>query len=320
MVLSSDIRNRYIFEYTTLSRIRAEGITSSSLSDADCRALIRHFSKVINNVTGQWFWPLEYTERMNGKGFPLISHPSSIPLLEIRSVSLQSSAGINAYLSEDFVVHDRDIELISFFDNSIVSYYYNAERTAFSKTRPLNVLADGTFGWLENRPFVPYDQVAKISTTFSTTVSNGDTTMTVADSTGFKVNDVIVIRSGAAGATYAGHAILTSVSSGTLGFDALNLNTDSVASGNVVTYGQIPDPVSRACAILVIRFMSKLSQSVSGSTVANVANRIIRERTDQYEYQLSQDLSTTSGSLTTGDIEADRLLQTYCAPPYLGFV
>ena len=320
MALNNDIRNRYVFEYTTLTRIRAEGITSASLSDADCRALIRHYSKVINNVTGQWFWPLEYTERMNGSGFPTITHPFSIPLLEVRSVTLDKGDSTVAYGADEFVVHDRDIELSSYSYDNVGSYYYNAHRVKFPSTRPLNILTDGTFGWLENRPFVPYDQVAKVSTTIAATLTNGDTSVTVADSTGFRVNDVIVIRSGAAGATYAGHAILTAVSAGTLSFDAVNLNTDSLASGNIATYGQVPDAVNRACAILVIRFMAKLSQTVTGSTVANFANRVIRERTDQYEYQLSQDGGASAGALSTGDVEADRLIQTYCAPPYLGFV
>ena len=59
MVIQYPIEERFVFEYTTLTRIRAEGIASGTLSDASARSLIRTMSKVITNVTGQIFWPIE---------------------------------------------------------------------------------------------------------------------------------------------------------------------------------------------------------------------------------------------------------------------
>ena len=318
-----DIRDRFQFEYTTITRIRAEGLASGSLSDADTRLLIREMSKVINNVTGQWFWPIESKERLSGRGFPVVSHPSAIPILEVRSLQLDSgTSGYSPYQVTEYVVDKRDLEVIGYGVENVAGFSIGTRRARFPKTRPLNIVADGTWGWLEDRPFVsdPFDNVMKVVTTTSATLANGATSVSVADSSGFRVGDVIILRSGEASVTYAGHAILTAVSSGTLTFDAINLNVASLASGaTVITYGQIPKAIERACALLVVRFQAKFNSQASAD--ASIATRIIRERTDNYEYQLSFDPTSSSvTSVTSGDIEVDRLLTPYHSPPYVGAV
>lgn len=325
MAIQTPILSRFVFEYTTLSRIRAEGITSGTLTDAQVRTLIRQFSKLINQVTGQWFWPIESKERLNGKGFPVVTHPYMIPILELRSLERESSyiydSSPSSYDTTQYVTHDRYIELVGYnsIEGGLGATY---KRTSFSKTRPLNVIADGTWGWLENRPFVssPYDTYPKLSTTTSASLANGGSSIAVVNGSGFRVNDVVIFRTGAAGDTYAGHAILTAVAGNTLSFDAVNLNTTTLASGtNVVTYGQVPESVDRACAILVIQYKDALSSSSASS--ASISSRIISERTDNYSYQLSDDAAAVSGSgVTTGSVEADKLLSSYCAPPFLGCI
>jgi len=317
--IQRDIRTRFQFEYTTVTRLRAEGILAADLSDADARIIIRTMSKVINNVTGQWFWPIESKERLRGAGYSVLSHPSQIPILELRSLEAQFGNTTSAYSSDAYSVSLRDIHLNNVGYRNI-SNRIQTVRPKFTRERPLNVIADGTWGWLENQPFVsdPFDSFAKVETTTAEELALDDEEVDVTDGSGFRAGDVVIFRSGAAGTTYSGHAILTEVDGNTLSFDAVQINTATLASGaTVITYGQIPQPVERACLITSIKFKDDLA--TADATEAALKSRIIRERTDNFEYQLSKNEGSIS-DISTGDAQADRLLSTYHSPPYIGAV
>ena len=84
-------QRRFDFAYTTIQRLRDEGITAAVLSDAAAQAAIRRASTTINRVTGQWFFPVESTERISVPFKRSTIHlPNLIPILRISSLILET--------------------------------------------------------------------------------------------------------------------------------------------------------------------------------------------------------------------------------------
>ena len=311
----------YQFEYTTVQRLRDEGLTDAvTYTDAIVRKLIRRFSKLVNRVTAQWFWPLENKVRLDGPVSNVISSPDLVPILELRGMEFYGESSTSVVDAATYRIGEREIWLNG---RSAVNHagFWSTSRTTYPPYN-LNVVLDGTFGWLENRPYAAFDAVSKITTTTTALLTSGtSTSVTLASVAGIQERSVLIFRAGAAGSSYAGHAIVTTVTVGTntVTFDAINLNVATLASGaNVITYGMVPEPVEDAVVRLVVLYKDKLASAAAAQS-SNDAS-IIEERVDNYHYKYADSVATAVAVSTTGDIEIDRLLRDYAHPNYVGGV
>ncbi len=327
------IPRRFPFEYVSISRVRAEGVTSTQVDDARLKRLIRQAGRTINQVTGQWFLPIESTERMSGRGGPAVHHDSLIPILEVGTIQVDRSGDVLSGLgipdigggsltnieSSNVRIDDRELHLTVFHKRMVGGRW--SGRPARWPRGSRNIVVPGTFGWLEERPFSNTGERSR-STTTTAAITSTTTSISVESTDGFRPDDTVIIRSGAAYENFGTHAIINSIveSPASLEIDAPAHLRDSIASGaNVITYGRVPFEVEKAAILLVVN-----NKNAFGSSAAQAASadRIKRERTDNYEYELFPQTTGTEGSsgTSTGVAAADRILKHYVAPPYLGAV
>jgi hypothetical protein len=187
-----------------------------------------------------------------------------------------------------------------------------------------NIIIDGTFGQVERRVYSSTPENRYFSTTTTATISDGDSTITVVDGSGFRPRDVIILRSGDPITTYKCHAIINSIDGNTINIDPLNFysGSSSDSGSTVITYGQVPEEVEEAALRLVIRNQFPLNSDEAQNQA--LKTRIIGERTDNYEYRLANPFTSSSknGVLLpeSGDEEVDRLLRSVMAskPVYFG--
>lgn len=72
--------------YTSIARLRAEGVTTAMASDDRLAELIAEASDEIDRITRWWFEPRELTLALNGNGQRILALPA--PPIEIESVTL----------------------------------------------------------------------------------------------------------------------------------------------------------------------------------------------------------------------------------------
>jgi len=219
--------------------------------------------------------------------------------------------------SSRYRIDDRFLEMFSEVTKRAGPHVYNQ----VEKFRPgvLNYALAGVFGMQERRPFSDTG-ARKIETTTDSAITEGDTQISVADSSEFRAGQVILVRSGTvSGATFSCHAIIQSIGSpNLLNVDPIVLSQAAPSGSQVVTYGHVPEEVQMACVLIVND--RKYGMATEQFRNAQVQSRIRMEQTDNYLYQLDSRSAHTSEANTTGNEEADRLLASYSAPPYLGGV
>lgn len=72
--------------YTSIARLRAEGVTVAMASDGRLTELIAEASDEIDRITRWWFEPRELTLALNGNGNRILALPA--PPIEIESVEI----------------------------------------------------------------------------------------------------------------------------------------------------------------------------------------------------------------------------------------
>jgi hypothetical protein len=321
-----DVQRRYSFVYTTIQRLRDEGVSASVLSDATALQRMKAVGKMINRLTDQWFVPLESLERLSvAPRAPFVHLDNQIPILEVQSLKLADSTGrLTTMAADRYRIDDRYIALtggrhIVSVEDRIAAFELGGDWGTFPPgTR--HVVVDGVFGWVENRPW-GQDHGGSVSTTTTIDLAEGDTLVSVEDAS-FRPRDVIILRSGDAPSSFGARAIVvdTQESPASLIVDPLEIvrGASLPAGSNVVSYGQVPEDVELAAVILVNRMRYGLGSSAFQGEQSR--GRIRSEMTDSYQYVLEGRGSTTSTATTTGDPEADRLLSQFTAPPYVGGV
>ncbi len=267
--------------YAIVADLRAEGVDASSVPDDRAQELILLASRLIDRLTGQWFFPRRETLRLDGDGSAMLHHPALLPILEVRRLAVDS----RSYAAADYAVRERYVELV---------------RGSFPRGRA-NVEIDGVFGWLERRP--------KVEARIAADLAPGDTEATLDEVAGLREKDALLID---------GHVPL--IVGGLDGAKVTGdpVPTGAPAGSPVVTYGRVPRPVERACLMLTVR--SRHGLATDAGARAAVSDRIIEERTDNYMYRLAPSREAEGDERTTGDLAVDRLLADYVAPPYVGVV
>jgi len=323
-----DVQRRFDFAYTTVQRLRGEGITTGSLSDARARELIRRAGKTINRATSQWFVPLEVTERFSVDIIETIAHQDNlIPIIKVNNLNVMGTDGsLTLIKSGDYRVDDRLIELVQqpltgrAGAEARMGGLILGHRSTFRTAGVRHLAVDGVFGWIERRVFSDTHDSRVLSTTLAAEISEGDTQIDVDDASGFRPRDVVIIRNGAAPANFSTRIIVDTVtaSPSLLTCDPINLVQAAPAGSTVVTYGQVPEEVEMATIFVISRL--RYGAGTSKFAQDKVSARLKSEMTDNYSYSLESSGTgqLASSSVTTGSLEADMILRDFVPPPYVG--
>lgn len=284
------------FLYLTVKKVRDEGIPVTELSDARALELIRLVSVMINRITDQWFAPLKGSFKVDGRGTPFAHIDNFVPIVELDRIE---TGGVG---DEPLIVVE-DTEYAWFRDQRYAELL--GQRGKFPRT-PHGVVLTGIFGWLES----PKD----VTTDVTVVAGSGATSITVTSTVGFRVGDQVL---------FGNEAVpISEIPDGTtLKFDPLEF---AVPLGPIRTLGRTPLEIQRAAMLM----LADRRLLVPDEEESDIADRIMSESVEGYSYSLAQPKSdeksgteSGGGANTSGNSEADDLLQGYVAPIlYLGYV
>jgi hypothetical protein len=131
------------------------GITAEVLGDDALLAIIRTQSALINQISGQWFTPIDRVWRLDGTRFPILRHARSIPILLVRGVSID----YNSTRREDSLFGDMQRPPVGFAPITSDMYQLSEDYRSLllmANRFPAganNVLVDGVMGWWNGYPY-----------------------------------------------------------------------------------------------------------------------------------------------------------------------
>ena len=291
----------HAFRYVTVDMLRAEGISADVIPDDRARDMISLVSNWINWLTQQWFVPVRVKAKVEGRGCAIAHLPNFVPILDFFSLHLAKDNLFDIVMPDiSYVVKERTVQMVSY--------------GARLPINPRFVTLDGVFGWVE-------DDFYPIRTTLSAAVSPGDATIPLTSVAGIKPGDVVLIGRDAYPKS---EAILVDAIRGN------NLITEPIrctclAGEPAVRYGVVPRPIQYATMLLVRDKRVPIGLRGTDMDTDNprwFAERLQSESVEGYSYSLAQ-LPTmygfAGGGWTTGNPEADDLLQQYACPNlYIG--
>ena len=302
------------WKYTTISRLRTEGIDVTVLDDDDALRLIRLYSERINRWCAQWFYPVNESIRLDGRNLPAIWRPDKIPIIEVDQLRVQV---LGSNPSQGTVVPADDFEITTppAFDAPGVllelrvtgGFVRFNNRTRFLRIPavgnfprgPKNVEIDGTFGWIIEKD--------KVSSTITAALADDAISIIVADSSDFEVGDVVRMGDNVPFV----YALIDTIDDGTktLTFDKVGRITDLTSGEAIVTYGSIPEAIQYACLRLVIEFRHQLSSNKFAQALDS--SSLTGEKIGDYSYTKQQ--PKWKNASTTGLRDVDLILQDYVA-------
>lgn len=301
------------FRYTTIDKIREEGLTVQQLSDAKAIRLIQFYSARINRWTDHWFFPVQETVIVDGTGLKAVWREDKMPMLEVTKLTVNFLGSQPAQGTEvpvdDFVINvpgafdspGRVIELRvsgGFFRFNNQTKIVRFPVLGNFPKAPRNIEIIGTFGWVIQKD--------KVSTTTSASLATNAKTIDVVDASSFNPGDAIRIGD----ADPYIYALIDSISSNTIKFDDIGVVTTISSGASIVTYGFVPDAVEYACRRLVIEFRHQLTkpQFQEALTGADLTG----EKIGDYSY--TRHVPKYKNFSTTGLRDIDMVLQDYVPP------
>lgn len=316
------------FEYCTISDLRDEGITPQECPDQRALTIIRRASAKINIFTSQWFAPVVGDQYVDGQNSPMAWLPNYVPIVKLSAISIipARTARVGPNYLPDRRIYDvslsdvqisrrgRVVEIIA--DPSVTNnwpyrwYYDELEEVWFPEGRQ-NVKLTGVFGWLEDEK----DAEATVVGDWPLRSPK----IVVDDVSGWAEGDICIFPDGSS-------QVVTGikVSANELYFqtDTLKLKT-AVSDGDVLhSYGRTPQLVRYAAVRLAAKMYPKVGDSTENDDI--IAQAIISEKTDNYQYKLDPSLlreRIEAGVGSTGDAEVDAILSQMIdeIPVYIGF-
>lgn len=305
------------FRYTTLQRLRDDGITIAELSDVNAIRLIKFYSEMINKWTGQWFFPIKETINLSGKGRASIWREDLIPILEVDSITIDHSKNLEKAISVfgNPIQSGTTVLTSDQFETSTSGGYNSPDRiieltTGSALNRfetvgkfPLgarNTAIGGTFGWL--------DQKDKLSTTISGALSTGDTTIVVADSTNMEQHDVARIGD-------TDPFIYVVISAVNLTTDTITFDTvqtiPTISSGAAfVVFGSLPEAIMYSTERLISTFKDPKDSEDFQESIKNTD--LISEKMGDYQYM--RQVPKYKNFSISGIREVDQILSQYTPP------
>jgi len=295
------------FQYTTIQRLRDEGLSVTDVPDARALELIKDMSDFINLLTDQWFQPVEATYYLDGKGDDILHVPNLIPIIKLTTLSLDDTA-IDA---DTYVVKERLIEKISSTFSMPIMESNNLGDLEIRKkgfTAGVgNYEALGVYGWLASNK--------DISTTTTTDIEASDTEVELDSVDGIEVRDTVIIGDDSL------YVIVETVDivNSKITFQSVGTITTISSGAAVRCYGATPRMIERACIRLIVQ--SKMGLAETRSLKAEIRSRIKSERTDNYRYELFPLAGEGAYGGITGISRVDAILDHYSKPVvYVGAV
>jgi len=314
------IRDRY----ATIRDAREEGFKpGGDVDDTRLLKLIERASERIRKVVRLRFVPFYVNKLLAGQGNSILSLPEYDQILAIDSLAIRYSDGAENLLdSNDYQIHEQQRWLeagpfnfeedeLGLPPRSVQGFATSLNLIAgSSRTRrhfpegPNNFRIKGYFGEVE--------KTKDVSTTTAGSIAKLANNVELSDASDIELKDMLVIDD-------AYTVIVEDIVSNTVYFNAA---PKAVASGAAVrTFGPIiSDEIVVATLMLVKDFLPTINSQEFEDQSFN--GRIIRERTDKYEYQLSSQAGVNSGINSTGNAEVDKIIQHFAAdtPPFVGYV
>jgi hypothetical protein len=276
--------------------LRAEGIGADVLPDDRAKDLILYVSNWINWLTQQWFLPVRVEAKVEGRNSPLAHLPNFVPILELYKLDLGKENLFRVTLPEiAYQVKPRFVQMLDY--------------RAFLPGNPRFVILDGVFGWLE-------EDFAPVRTTTAAAVNVGDRTISLTSITGIQHGDALLIGRDPYPASDA--VIVDAIRGTTIAVDTVRFSCP--AGAPAVRYGVVPRPIQWATILLVKDKRTPIGlrgTEDDDDTPRWFAERLQSESVEGYSYSLAQ-LPTMygygGGGWTTGNPEADDILQQYANP------
>jgi len=298
------------FMYTSVARLRSEGLTAADLSDALAIQRISLISRMINRITGQYFQPVWYEAlKLSGRDSPLIFLPDLEPIIKIVELALTPKGYDPEILEEDdYVLHsERFIARIASTVGRVAQLASANWVEGYS-----NYTFKGYAGWLEDVKEVEANIVT------ADLVQDAEE-IEVDDASNFDEGDFVVVVSG----DDRFGALLNSVDYGDNKFGIDKAQTKGKTypiDADVITFGKVPIPIVWACTRMVVNQSALLIPD--GGEIPDPAfeSKLKTEKTDNYSYTLfsPRELMAESGSIAagdfTGDPGVDMVLATFTAP------
>lgn len=297
--------------YTCPTFLEDVGYDLTTLSVRQMWSIIRSVSRIIDEMTTQWFnadygvWDLE------GRGRPLAMHSTDIPIVFVEQVevdgdrvneALMRSRGLdNTYWQASGI--ETGLQVIA--ATEYVNRGRQLERIRSDwPSGPLCLRLTGALGWIEG--------VKNLETVSTTEFSADSTYIDVEDATGFQVRDVVDV----VGELDAARVILTGVSRSLnrLYFNAKGEPTDPIEEGAVVrSFGQVPGGIEEVANYLFGVVRRERAANVNGQAPVE-PGRVKREETDDYAIEFFGSQAAASGAMTTGSPKYDAILIGFSPP------
>lgn len=299
--------------YTCRSALVNTGLDVADLHPDLLNRVVRNVSAYIDEVTNQWFIG-EYDEWLfDGNDRRFLEHKSRIPFLGVDSIHV---VGKRTTLDDrpifDSLSLDRNQNEYPYTQGFLTGVTTLDSDDWFVKDRMVacllrhgfpggvgNIRITGILGWVE--------KFRRISTSSTSEVAFGSTSVTVESAADFTARDVVDII----GDSVECRVVLTGVDkvANTLTFDPVgSLSADIPVGATVRTFGQVPRPIEDLANFLVARQLGEREDRLRGSEVIDPA-RIRREKTDDYEIEFFPPQETI-----TGAAKYDQIIRRYQSP------
>jgi hypothetical protein len=305
------------FEYTTVKRLRDEGLTQSVLSDERALELIQDASDTINEITGCVFVPLPATVRVDGRGSAIVNLPGLIPLIKVdrARMLLDSATGQMQTIDKEwYVVKERWLESVSPSAtrhrrtlSDLRMWQLHAARRFTFPERPHGIEIQGVFGWVD--PVLDLTLIVQAIAPIGQTFVEVDTVAAI--NPGFVLNLPSGERKLVGEVDYANNQ---------LHFADKPLRAALAVDDEIKVYGGVPRLIQRAAVLIAVA--NKYGLACVNHQKARRGEFITFETTDNYSYAIGSGGAPGGklgshlgyGQTLTGSLEADGILQRFMPP------
>jgi hypothetical protein len=269
----------YEFYYNTLQRLLSEGWDGVTPTPAAMRQAIIEASQRVNTITSQHFSPVLHAPiKFLSPGTDELRLPTNDKIIRVDRLLISGEE-----LPADAYRHDAGDRFI----------WLRRELS-----HPSRIEFHGLSGWLENPK--------ALATTTTAAIPGNVTEVGVANVEGFEPFDIILI-----GDKLKLTVTEVDLQNSKLKFDLIPTLPELIPAGTaVLSYGRVPAGIVDVTTSLINRAINKdLSADPN-------EQRIISERTDNYQYTLSDGAAQAAASAgsATGSLDLDAVLQEFCAP------
>ena len=279
-------------------------------------------SKVIDILTGMFFFPLREVRELSGEDSPIVYDPSLLPIQKVFTIDIDYSKSTSHNRVPTLPIPGRGVrpEFPLGGVGSGIQNLGNLEWEVVKNKIELiggvwpegvnNIVTDAIWGWVEN----PKEIITATVAGATGEVDRNSKQVVIDDIAGIFPYDVARISKDGVEVYLLIRDI--DASGKILKFDKIFEYIEKVeAEATVEIYGRVPELITRACVRLVVLNRDKMTTPEYAQS--QIQGQIKRERTDNYQYELftadEGGGGTGGGSKTTGDAMTDRILQEFTA-------